>query len=91
MAEYLDDFLRRTSLDRSRFLDDFPPVALHRLMQALGAYAFLGRQAGKEAFLSFIPPALRLIDEVFRLLPAAEYPILGRLLVAAREREGARE
>jgi aminoglycoside/choline kinase family phosphotransferase len=91
MAEYLDDFLRRTSLDRSRFLADFPTVALHRLMQALGAYAFLGRQAGKEAFLSFIPPALRLVDEVYRLLPAGEYPHLGRVIATARERAGESE
>jgi aminoglycoside/choline kinase family phosphotransferase len=88
MAEYLDDFLRRTSLDRARFLDDFPAVALHRLMQALGAYAFLGRRPGKENFLTFIPPALRLIDDVYRLLPAGEFPNLGRVIAAAREREG---
>jgi aminoglycoside/choline kinase family phosphotransferase len=90
MAEYLDDFLRRTNLDRSRFLDDFPSVALHRLMQALGAYAFLGRR-GKKEFLSFIPPALRLIGEVYRLLPAGEYPAIGRVIAMARERKGARE
>ena len=91
MADYLDDFLRRTSLDRSRFLDDFPAVALHRLMQALGAYAFLGRRQGKKDFLTFIPPALRLIDEVSRLLPAGEYPNLGRVIAAAREHEGTAE
>jgi aminoglycoside/choline kinase family phosphotransferase len=88
MAEYLEDYLRRTALDRARFLDDFPTVALHRLMQALGAYAFLGRQPGKNDFLAFIPPALRLIDEVYRLLPAGEYPAIGRILAAAREHGG---
>jgi aminoglycoside/choline kinase family phosphotransferase len=88
MAEYLDEFLRRTALDRSRFLEDFPPLAIHRLMQTLGAYAFLGHRRGKKDFLSFIPPALRLISEVYRLLPAGDYPAIGRVLAAAREREG---
>ena len=32
-------------------------------MQALGAYAFLGLQRGKPAFLAHIPAALRLLEE----------------------------
>jgi hypothetical protein len=41
----------------------FYPASAQRLMQALGAYGFLGREQGKSRFLAHIAPALdRLID-----------------------------
>jgi aminoglycoside/choline kinase family phosphotransferase len=86
MSSYLEDFLRRSGLDRSRYLDDFPFVAVHRSMQALGAYAFLGATRGRERFLSFIPAGLRLLQETVRLLPATEYPFLHRVAEEAGER-----
>jgi hypothetical protein len=55
-------------------------------MQALGAYAFLGHRRGKRDFLSFVPAGLRLLGEVCRRLPTAEFPVLGRTIAAARER-----
>ncbi len=90
MECYLVDLVGRTGIDHDRFLEDFPFVAAHRLMQALGAYAFLGHRRGKKDFLSFVPAGLRLLGEVCRRLPAAEFPVLGRTIAAARERaEGA--
>jgi N-acetylmuramate 1-kinase len=38
--------------------------ALQRLMQALGAYGFLGRQKGRPDFLAHIPAARRSLREV---------------------------
>jgi hypothetical protein len=83
---YLVDLVGRTGIDHDRFLEDFPFVAAHRLMQALGAYAFLGHRKGKRDFLSFVPAGLRLLAEVYRRLPAAEFPVLGRAIAEAQER-----
>ncbi len=47
LEHYLELFTARTHEDRGRFLELYPLVAAHRLMQALGAYAFLGLQRGK--------------------------------------------
>ncbi len=62
--------LLRTYYDLSRPLQDwnefeslFHLASAQRLMQALGAYGFLGRERGKSRFLAHIAPALdRLID-----------------------------
>jgi aminoglycoside/choline kinase family phosphotransferase len=88
LEHYLERFTARTGEDRGRFLELFPAVAAHRLMQALGAYAFLGRRRGKPAFLAHIPAALRLLEETLSPL-AAETPRLGALVAEARRRIGA--
>jgi N-acetylmuramate 1-kinase len=46
------------------FDDVFYRCALQRLMQALGAYGFLGLQQGRPEFLAYIPAALRSLREV---------------------------
>ena len=73
-------------LDRPLFLRDFPFVAAHRLMQALGAYAFLGSRRGKRDFLGFISPALRLLREIQGTLPAGAFPEFDRAVALAQER-----
>jgi len=88
MSTYLEDFLRRSGMDRARFIGDYPFVAAHRSMQALGAYAFLGNRKGRSDFLAFIPAGLQLLGEVHRLLPSAEFPLLGRVVDEAKERAG---
>lgn len=85
LAHYLGLFLPRTALDGRAFLDAFPAIALHRLMQALGAYAFLGLRRRKEAFLSHVPTALRLLDGLCRRLPPERCPTFIRLVARARE------
>jgi aminoglycoside/choline kinase family phosphotransferase len=45
------------------FVNLFSKAAVQRLMQALGAYGFLGLKKGKPAFLQHIPGALRHIDQ----------------------------
>lgn len=59
----------RLAQDRGLELgDDFEAVfyqcALQRLMQALGAYGFLGLQKGRQDFLTHIPAARRSLREV---------------------------
>jgi hypothetical protein len=93
LAHYLDAFTARTGADRDAFLAHFPAVAAHRLMQALGAYAFLGLRRGKSAFLAHVPAALRLLAETLAPL-AGEAPLLVALVAAARRHpkvEGAAE
>jgi hypothetical protein len=54
--------------DWEEFRDLFFLASAQRLMQALGAYGFLGRERGKPHFLAHIPAALdRLIDITDRL------------------------
>ena len=83
LAHYLDRFTARTGADRGRFLGLFPAVASHRLMQALGAYAFLGLRRGKPAFLAHIPAALRLLAETLAPL-AGDAPHLAALVAETR-------
>ncbi len=55
--------LSRPSQDWDEFEKLFHLASAQRLMQALGAYGFLGREQGKSRFLVHIAPALdRLID-----------------------------
>ncbi len=46
--------------------------AMQRLMQALGAYGYLGLVKGNKAFLEHVPPALNALRSVVRGLPGAE-------------------
>jgi aminoglycoside/choline kinase family phosphotransferase len=83
LEHYLAAFTARTGTTRAQFLEHFPAIAAHRLMQALGAYAFLGLRRGKPAFLAHVPTALRLLEET--LAPVAgEAPTLCALVAAAR-------
>jgi hypothetical protein len=83
LAHYLERFTARTGSDRGAFLALFPAVAAHRLMQALGAYAFLGLHRGKPAFFAHIPVALRLLAETLAPLED-EAPTLLALVAEAR-------
>ena len=88
LDHYLDVFTARTREDRGRFLELYPLVAAHRLMQALGAFSFLGLQRGKPAFLAHIPAALRLLEET--IAPIADtVPLLTTVVADARRRVAA--
>jgi aminoglycoside/choline kinase family phosphotransferase len=65
LAEYLDLLAAARAaegqghgLDRAAFLAGWPFVAASRLMQALGAYAFLTRRRGRPHFAAYAVPAL---------------------------------
>jgi aminoglycoside/choline kinase family phosphotransferase len=91
MEHYLEEFSRRAGMDRAVFLADFPSIAVHRLMQALGAYSFLSRHPDKAWFANYIPSALLLLQESFQSLPTGDFPELGELLETARESMESRE
>ena len=46
--------------------------AMQRLMQALGAYGYLGLVKGNRAFLEHVPPAINSLQSIVRQLPGAE-------------------
>jgi len=82
LEHYLGLFTARTGEARGRFLELYPLVAAHRLMQALGAYAFLGLQRGKPAFLAHIPAALRLLEETIAPIADAAPRLCGSVAAA---------
>lgn len=88
LDHYLELFSARTGEGRLGFLEHLPAVAVHRLMQALGAYAFLGLRRSKPAFLSHIPAALRLLEEQLAPL-AGDVPLLAALVGDARRKDSA--
>lgn len=49
---------------KSDFLTLYTYCAMQRLMQALGAYAFLGLKKGKKEFLQYIPNALGRLERI---------------------------
>lgn len=55
---YLGRIPARVTLDPQGFLEQYPLVALHRVMQILGAFAFLTKARELKFFQSYIPPAL---------------------------------
>ena len=60
--------LSKSDLDWIIFESNFSEASAQRLMQALGAYGFLGLQKGLKAFLDYIPAGLRhLLDATSRL------------------------
>ena len=69
-----DDFASAERL-LVRFPADFRTVydwcAMQRLMQALGAYGFLGHTQGRPDFLTHIPAALASLDEVLGRIEGA--------------------
>lgn len=56
--------LSRPPYGREEFRELFHLASAQRLMQALGAYGFLGLERGKSHFLAHIPPALELLIDV---------------------------
>ena len=73
-AELVDFYLglgHRTDLGESRaeFEEIYRLCAVQRLMQALGAYGFLGIVKGRDAFLAHIPAALASLREVVAAVP----------------------
>ena len=63
---YLDRLSCWISVDRRAFMEGYPLVAAHRMMQALGAYGYLARVKGKANFLQYIPAAFSTIYRLSR-------------------------
>jgi len=69
--------LSKWDLDWAAFQNNFWEASAQRLMQALGAYGFLGLKKGLKTFLDHIPSGLRhLLDAASRV---ASLPLLHEL------------
>ncbi|QSR84815.1 aminoglycoside phosphotransferase family protein [Methylacidimicrobium sp. B4] len=79
LRSYYGSLWREASLTPPEDLGEaFDWAALQRLMQALGAYGYLGLVKKKEKFLRYIPVALRLLAEVLQRIPGLE-PLLAQV------------
>ena len=62
-AELLDFYRATAEVNDAEFLEKVRLCAMQRLMQALGAYGFLGLVKGRKDFLQHIPKAVRSLGE----------------------------
>jgi len=69
--------LSKQDLDWAAFQDTFWEASAQRLMQALGAYGFLGLNKGLKAYLDHVPAGLRNLQRASR--QAASLPRLCEL------------
>lgn len=80
------EFYRQTTESGDPALEEkFQLCAMQRLMQALGAYTFLGLVKKNRAFLAHIPPALESLGEIISALPALS-PLGEKLSLCNRDR-----
>ncbi len=81
IATYLDQAESIQAIDRDQFLAHFPGFALIRILQALGAYANLGVNKGKEQFLERVPFGIQNLGALMERYPlSARFSYLGSLL-----------
>jgi aminoglycoside/choline kinase family phosphotransferase len=62
--------MSKGNLDWASFQNYFWEASAQRLMQALGAYGFLGLKKGLEAFLDYIPAGLRNLRQAVAHVPS---------------------
>jgi N-acetylmuramate 1-kinase len=62
--ESLEVYLSEVSLSGPAFEEKFALCAMQRLMQALGAFGYLGKVKGYPAFLDHIPVAMQSLGEI---------------------------
>jgi aminoglycoside/choline kinase family phosphotransferase len=75
--------LTKSNLDWENFQNIFWEASAQRLMQALGAYGFLGLEKGLEAYLGHIPSGLRNLH--FAASQAASLPLLQELCLKCQK------
>jgi len=62
-------YCEATAYPTEAFQIDYLCCGLQRLMQALGAYGFLGHEKGKSEFLAYVPPALSQLTNITSKIP----------------------
>jgi len=65
-TELLQFYREAAEVSEPAFAEKFQFCAMQRLMQALGAYAYLGLVKRNRAFLAHIPPALESLGNILR-------------------------
>ncbi len=69
-TELLESYRSEAGVNDPEFPDKFQLCAMQRLMQALGAYGYLGLVKKNRAFLEHIPAALDSLGEVLAEIPS---------------------
>ncbi|MDY6862999.1 MAG: phosphotransferase [Thermodesulfobacteriota bacterium] len=64
---YLDQLGNIISLNKGQFIAEYPSVAIHRIMQMLGAFGFLSVIKKKRYFIDYIPAAVRNLKDMIQL------------------------
>lgn len=75
-AELLEFYRSTAEVNDPAFAEKFRLCAMQRLMQALGAYGYLGHVKHNKAFLAHIPAALRSLGEVLATIAGLD-PLRG--------------
>lgn len=84
LSSYLERLCSSRAMDPEAFMDHYPVIALHRCLQILGAFAFLGHTKKKDCFLQWIPRAFRQLCSLVRAHPRLTCPRLRELLELLR-------
>ncbi len=87
LQSYLDK-LDAFGMGPEAFMAHYPIIALHRSLQILGAFAFLGRVKGKAFFLQWIPRALNHLHGLMLSHEEWDCPILRKWVDKAWEKIG---
>ncbi len=91
-ARLLDRYIERRAhiapLDVGALLEGWPYVSLSRVMQALGAYAFLTRKRGRAHFAAYARPALMTLRRLLAAPPLNGYAALTALAAALPAQPG---
>ncbi|HEY1770000.1 MAG TPA: phosphotransferase [Chthoniobacterales bacterium] len=77
-SELVEFYLVGGETRRADFIEKLKLCAMQRLMQALGAYGYLGLVRGNKSFLDHIPAALHSLGEVTAEIPGLDS--LGQML-----------
>lgn len=76
LQEYLEGLSELISFSKEAYLEAYPLVQLHRNLQILGAFAYLGRIRRKKFFLKWIPSALTNLKKLLAEHPEWPCPLL---------------
>ena len=77
---YLDQIGKLLPINRVQFIQEYPYVAIHRIMQMLGAFGFLSIVKKKYYFADYIPAAVRNLKQILQLDIFLPYRKLKNLL-----------
>ncbi|MDY6855650.1 MAG: phosphotransferase [Thermodesulfobacteriota bacterium] len=77
---YLDRAGKLTDVDKALFLSEYPVIAIHRIMQMLGAFGFLSTVEKKQSFETYIPTAVNNLKQMMQLDTFSHYRRLKELV-----------
>ena len=88
LAFYIAELENYINFDPEKFRWEYVHLAVQRNLQILGAFAFLGKQRGKDFFLPFIPPALFSLQDLLNDISSSAYPTLTGMIELCLQKIG---